>query len=95
MHGEILYVYYKVAASEHAATMPHVRRMQASLKAQWPGLLCELLQRPEASAGQETWMETYRHEDELSTEMVADIARAAVEAELPTPRHTESFIPLR
>jgi len=93
--GAILYVYYKVEAMQHSALAPRVRDFQASLARAWPGLACELLQRPEAAGGQETWMETYRHGDGL-TETIADaIARAASEAGLPLPRHAERFIPLR
>ena len=93
--GAILYVYYKVDAEQHAALAPRVRSFQASLAEAWPGLACELLQRPEAAAGQETWMETYRHGDGLAEAIVAAIARGATEAGLPAPRHVEQFIPLR
>jgi len=95
MRGAILYVYYKIDAVQHAALAPRVRDFQASLATAWPGLACELLQRPEAAGGQETWMETYRHGDGLTETIAAAIARAATEAGLPSPRHAESFIPLR
>ena len=95
MRGAILYVYYKVDAAQHAALAPRVRDFQARLAEAWPGLACELLQRPEAASGQETWMETYRHGDGLTEAIVAGIARAATEAGLPSPRHEECFIPLR
>ena len=95
MRGAILYVYYKVDAGQHAALAPRVRSFQAGLAEAWPGLACELLQRPEAAGGQETWMETYRHGDGVAETMMAAIARAAAEAGLPLPRHVESFIPLR
>jgi hypothetical protein len=91
----VLYVYYKVAPAEHAALAPRVRAFQTQLRTQWPGLLCELLQRPEPSKGVETWMETYRHGAGISDERVAAIEAAAQAAGLPAPRHTESFIPLR
>ena len=90
----VLYVYYKVDAAQHAATAPRVRQFQAALAAQWPGLTCELLQRPEASSGIETWMETYRHASGLSAALLDSITSAAAAAGLPAPRHTESFIPL-
>jgi uncharacterized protein DUF4936 len=95
MRGAILYVYYKIDAVQHAALAPRVRAFQASLATAWPGLACELLQRPEAAGGQETWMETYRHGDGLTETIAAAIARAATEAALPMPRHAERFIPLR
>jgi len=40
-------------------------------------------------------METYRHDAGLSDAMVAAIARAALQAGLPTPRHVEYFVALR
>ena len=91
----VIYVYYKVDAAEHAACSARVRQFQAALVAQWPGLVCELLQRPEAAGGIETWMETYRHRLGLSPALLTAIANAAAAAGLPAPRHTETFIPLR
>ncbi len=93
--GAVLCVYYKVDADQHAAWAPRVRQMQAGLQAQWPGLRAELLQRPEATNGIETWMETYRHPLGLEAERVAAIAQAAIDAGLPAPRHAERFIGLR
>jgi hypothetical protein len=91
----LLCVYYKVEPAQHAALAPRVRQLQAQLVVQWPGLSAELLQRPQASGGVETWMETYRHTAGLSAAMVAAIAHAAAQAGLPEPRHDEAFIPLR
>ncbi len=91
----VIYVYYKVDAAEHAACALRVRQFQAALVAQWPGLVCELLQRPEASSGIETWMETYRHTSGISPALLDSIASAAAAAGLPAPRHSESFIALR
>jgi Domain of unknown function (DUF4936) len=92
---DVLCVYYKVDASKHADDALRVRQYQAALSARWPSLNCELLQRPEATAGIETWMETYRHASGLTTEMVDFIAQAATHASLPEPRHTERFVALR
>ena len=91
----VLYVYYKVDPAQHGAIAPQVRQFQAALAAQWSGLACELLQRPEAAGGVETWMETYRHASGLSPALLGSMASAAAAAGLPAPRHTESFIPLR
>ncbi len=91
----VLYVYYKLDVAWHDAWARRVRQFQAQLVAQWPGLVAELLQRPEATDGQETWMETYRHPRGLTPELLASIAQTALDAGLPAPRHTESFIPLR
>ena len=95
MQHATLYVYYKVDAAEHAALAPRVRAFQAALAKRWPGLHCELLQRPDAAGSQETWMETYRHDDGLSGAMADAIAHAAEIGGLPLPRHAERFIPLR
>ena len=90
-----LYVYYKVDAAQHAASAARVRRFQARLLAAWPGLACELLQRPDAAAGIETWMEVYRHVDGVPAALIAHIAEAAAADGLPTPRHSERFVTLR
>ena len=94
-----LYVYYKVDAAQHAACALQVRQFQAVLLAAWPGLACELLQRLEAAAGVETWMETYRHSQGqgpgLSAALIDHIAQAAAAADLPAPRHSERFVVLR
>ena len=94
MQGAVLFVYYKVDAAEHAALASHVRQFQARLIAQWPGLLCELMQRPESSGGRETWMETYRHPQGLPAPLLEGLAGQAQEAGLPAPRHVESFVAL-
>ena len=91
----VLYVYYKLEVAWHDAWARRVRQFQMQLVAQWPGLVAELLQRPEAADGKETWMETYRHPRGLMPELLVSIAQAALDAGLPAPRHTESFIPLR
>jgi len=93
--ADVLCVYYKVDAARHADWLPHVQQFQFALLARWPGLVCELLQRPEVVAGAETWMETYRHADGLNAEMTDAIAQAAAAAALPVPRHTERFVALR
>ena len=92
--ASVLYVYYEVDATEHATLAPRVRQVQKQLSVQWPGLICELLQRPEADKGIETWMETYRHSDGITAALTQAITDAAATAGLPASRHTESFIPL-
>lgn len=90
-----LYVYYKVDAAQHAVCAVRVRRLQAQLLAAWPGLACELLQRPEAAAGVETWMEAYRHADGIAEALIQHIGEAAAADGLPAPRHSERFVALR
>ena len=91
----VLFVYYKLEVSGHDDCAQRVRQCQARLVAQWPGLVAELLQRPEVADGKETWMETYRHPQGLTPELLACIAQSACDAGLPAPRHTECFVPLR
>lgn len=95
MAGERLFVYYKVDATQHDALAPKARQCLDAMRAQWPGLQAELLQRPDADEGQETWMECYRVEGGVTAAMAAVIERAASAAGLPQPRHTEVFIALR
>ncbi len=92
--ADVLCVYYKVDAGQHPAVASRVQQLQIAVKAQWPGLTAELLQRPEVTVGVETWMETYRHADGLSAAFIDAIALAAVNADLPAPRHTERFVVL-
>ena len=88
-------VYYKLPADAHAAWAPQVRTLQAALAARTPGLVCELLRRPQASDGVQTWMETYRADVEGPAQGLVDTIDAAARAAgLPQPRHTEVFVPL-
>ncbi len=95
MTGQALFVYYKVPLDQHTAFAPRVREFQAQLVAAWPGLVAELLQRPEATDGKETWMETYRHPSGVGPDLRLAIEQGARHAQLPAPRHTELFERLR
>ena len=98
--GGVLCVYYKVDAVQHAALVHRVRAFQATCSQRWPGLECELLQRPQAAQGVETWMEIYRGPARaespgqlvLDDELIDAIERAAAAADLPLPRQVEYFI---
>ena len=92
--GSVLCVYYKVPVARHADMAPRVRAFQAALLLAWPGLSCELLQRPGSSDGIETWMETYRCATGLTLDMMNATTQGAAKAGLPTPRHSEHFVPL-
>ena len=94
--GGLLCIYYKLPAARHAELAREVARLQSALVEAWPGLACELLQRPEATDGVETWMETYRHPSAALDVLAASIERsAAAFAALPAPRHAEIFIAVR
>ena len=91
-----LYVYYKVPVAEHAALRPKVESFQERVRQDWPGLVADLLQRPEPSAeGMETWMEIYQHPTGVSEQTIAAIAQLALDMGLPAKRAAEIFIPLR
>ncbi len=92
--GGLLCVYYKVPQDRHATLASEVARFQQAQQAAWPGLVCERLQRPQASDCLETWMETYRHPSAALPALAASIAQAAAQAGLPGPRHAELFVPL-
>ena len=90
----VLFIYYKVNADQHHTLAPRVRELQSHLQTRHPGLSCELLQRPVAAQGIETWMESYRHPTGVDDQLAAAIEAAALAASLPLPRHTERFIRL-
>ncbi|MEO6409188.1 MAG: DUF4936 family protein [Burkholderiaceae bacterium] len=91
--GGLLYIYYKVPVARHAELAREVTRLQATLLEMWPGLACGLLQRPQATDGIETWMETYRHPSAAIDALAASIEQtASAHPELPLPRHAEIFI---
>ena len=92
--GTVLCVYYKVPVTQHADMALRVRAFHAELLLACPGLRCELLQRPGSSDGIETWMETYRCATGLTLDMINATEQGAAMAGLPTPRHSERFIPL-
>ena len=91
----LLCVYYKVDTAVHASLAPRVAQMQGQLMAGWPGVRATALQRPEATHGVETWMETYSGEAAQGADFEAALAQAAALAGLPRPRHHERFVPLR
>jgi hypothetical protein len=92
---QTLFVYYKIAAAEHAAVLRRVRLFEKQVEQAWPSLQIELMQRPETSAdGQETWMEVYRHPQGVTQAMTESIAQLAAQAGLPSQRASEFFIPL-
>ena len=89
----LLCIYYKLPAARHAELAREVERLQRALLEAWPGLTCELLQRPLAADGIETWMETYRHPSVALKVLAASIERtAAAFPALPAARHAEVFI---
>ena len=95
-----LFVYYRVAADRAEQAVTAALAMQAQLQHAHPQLRMRLLRRPEATAGQQTWMETYATDasgtpDGIDLRLQAAIESAAVALQpwIAGPRHTEVFIP--
>ena len=92
-----LFIYYRVRASDAAAALRAVQRLQADLRARHPQLRTRLLQRPETDQDLQTWMETYATETSvggIDAALQADIeaSAAALLALIQGARHTEVFI---
>jgi len=91
----ILYVYFKFVPSDLPDLPELIRDMQRKLAAQFPGLSCRLMKRPEKDdQGRETWMEAYELNDSDGSpfkEMLNDLVR---QNGLPQPRFNEIFIPV-
>ena len=91
--GGLLCIYYKLASTRHAEVARSIEGLQDAMRAAWPGLVCELLQRAQASDGIETWMETYRHPTAALDALATSIEQAAsARTDLPAPRHAELFV---
>ena len=92
----LLCIYYKLPAARHAELAREAARLRHALVDAWPGLDCDLLQRPDAIDGVETWMETYRHPNAALDAVAASIEQtvAAAFPALPAPRHAEIFVPV-
>ena len=93
-----LFIYYRLDVADAPAAQAAVAVFQAGLLARYPWLRTRLLRRPNATDGQETWMETYAADPALNrTGITPDIAAqielaAAVLAPwLRGARHTEVF----
>ncbi|MGH6639792.1 MAG: DUF4936 family protein [Polaromonas sp.] len=94
--GRVLFVYYKLDESQHATLIPLIKDFQQRVAQTWPGISCDLMQRPSISAdGKETWMEIYRHSELLTDRMIESIALLAKQMQAPSPRRSEIFIPLQ
>jgi hypothetical protein len=91
-----LFVYYRAAPRDAAALESAVRRMQAALTRQHPGLSARLLRRPEPRDGFVTWMEAYAWPAADGPDAVAQAVSAAaapLAGWIVGPRHVEHFVP--
>ncbi len=90
-----LFIYWKIAPEALPAALAAVLQAQAQLRADWPGLQAQVLQRCEpaaTSAGMATVMETYRSPAGIDAEGEA-LIEAALVGIAPGPRHVEAFRP--
>ena len=94
-----LFIYYRLDVADAPAAQAAVAVFQAILSARYPWLRARLLRRPNATDGQETWMETYAADPALNStgitpEVTAQIelAAAALAPWLRGVRHTELFL---
>jgi hypothetical protein len=88
-----LFVYYKLIQSEHPNLPSRIKIMQAALNAQFPGLCCNLMKRPEIDvSGHETWMEIYTLINVDMLEFRKMLDQFALNANLPQPRKNEVFL---
>ena len=93
--GRELYTYYRVAEVDESPCRGAALQMQASLRADEPGLQARLLRRPATPQGLVTFMEVYAVPNGVSDRLQADIERAAAALTpwLQGERHTELFVP--
>lgn len=94
-----LFIYYQLDVADAPAAQRAVAVFQAGLSARYPWLRARLLRRPNATDGQETWMETYAADPALSTTGITPAFAAQIEqaAAVLAPwlrgvRHTELFV---
>ncbi|MDP3822770.1 MAG: DUF4936 family protein [Burkholderiales bacterium] len=93
-----LFIYYRLDVADAPAAQAAVAVFQAGLLARYPWLKARLLRRPNATDGQETWMETYAADPALNTTGITPAIAAEIElaAAVLTPwlrgvRHIELF----
>lgn len=89
-----LFVYYRVRPADAAAAGVEVRHLQATLRAQHPGLQARWLQRPVEPDQAQTWMETYAIAGGIGADLQAQIdsAAAVLLPFIDGPRRTEVFV---
>lgn len=89
-----LYIYYQVKEADTASLLAAVVPMQAALGARH-GVACQLKRRPQASDGQQTWMEVYSATPPgFAAALETAVELAGLSAWTAGPRHTEVFTDL-
>jgi Domain of unknown function (DUF4936) len=94
-----LFIYYQLDVADAPAAQAAVAVFQAGLSARYPWLRARLLRRPNATDGQETWMETYAADPALNSTGITPTVAAEIElaAAVLAPwvrgtRHIEIFL---
>lgn len=94
-----LFIYYRLDVADAPAAQAAVTVFQTGLRARHPWLKARLLRRPNATDGQETWMETYAADPALNSTGITptiaaqiEQAAAALAPWLRGVRHTEVFL---
>jgi len=94
-----LFIYYRLDPADAPAAQRAVAAFQSALQARYPWLRTRLLRRPQATDGQETWMEIYAADPAMNStgitpEVAAQIEQAAAVLApfLRSARHTEVFL---
>lgn len=94
-----IYIYFTVNAPAWPDCMAAMRSAQLELTHQLPGLVTQILRRPDAVDGRYTAMETYVRDVELDAAGVSVEAQALIEAQMQAvtapfgvgERHAEIF----
>jgi len=90
-----LFVYWRLERHDRAAARAAMQRFQATLEADWPGLVARLYERADDDgSGQATLMETYAREGGIPPGLQADIVALGTQAAerwCRGPRHVELF----
>ncbi len=94
-----LFIYYRLDVADAPAARAAVTAFQAGLQARYPWLKTRLLRRPNATDGQETWMETYASDPALNSSGITpdvalqiELSAAVLEPWLRGARHSEFFV---
>jgi hypothetical protein len=90
-----LFVYWRLERHDLAAASLAMQRFQATLEADWPGLVARLYERADdAGSDTTTLMETYARDGGIAPGLQADIVALGNEAAgrwCRGPRHVEVF----
>ena len=95
MQESIFFVYYKVQIPLRDQVLKQINKFCREILQKYPGVSCELMQRPEMSdGGVEVWLEIYRRvKKDISQEFAQNLKEEATKQEIPLSRKMEVFAP--